>query len=109
MSIFERSYPKESKATNAPTVITHYPGDDFCRIIATEYWSRKMIGDLSLLMPSVRLLRDDDKVIEAEFPAEWLFLEPMEDKRPGVPPFLDHAAPGMTPSEYGPYGHGDDK
>jgi hypothetical protein len=107
MSIFERSYPKESKATNAPTVITHYPGDNFCRIVATEYWSRKMIGDLSLLMPSVRLLRDDDKVIEAEFPAEWLFLEPMEDKRPGVPPFLDHAAPGMTPSEYGPYGHDD--
>lgn len=107
MSIFERSYPKESKATNAPTVITHCPGDDFCRIVATEYWSRKMIGDLSLLMPSVRLLRDDDKVIEAEFPAEWLFLEPMEDKRPGVPPFLDHAAPGMTPSEYGPYGHDD--
>ena len=97
MSIFKRkkanpNYPNEQAGRDVvipgetPTTIVHYPGEDRCRIVATEYWSMKMIGELATNFPVVNVLREDDTVIEATFPAEWLFLKthPVEK-----PPFFE--------------------
>lgn len=66
-----------------PTSITCEPGSDRGHIIATEYWSMKMIGDLANCFPVVHILRENDDVIEATFPIEWLKIQwpgPAEDE-----------------------------
>lgn len=66
-----------------PSVIICEPGANRCRIIATEYWTQKMIGELATLFPNVHVMREDNTVIEATFPAHWLKLVPpqMEEAR----------------------------
>ena len=92
MSIFKRNHQERTTPCipvtpgESPTVITHYPGDEFCTITATEYWSMKMIGDLSLCFPAVEILDENDHVIKATFPAEWLFLKTHPAEKP---PFFE--------------------
>ena len=58
-----------------PTVVICEPGANRYRIIATEYWSQRMIGELATTSPRVHVMREDDKVIEATFPGEWFKIE----------------------------------